>query len=101
MFLTIKCLINQKFYLISNEKEIEIQQLDVHDFNSEWTLEKNKSEPPRNKLAIFKAGTTNSNGYSEFYICTYNELENFGVIYDSKFESVVNIKINKLNRECN
>lgn len=74
--------INQEFYIIENGKRRKIEQLMAQAFNEEWTLEKNKREPPRNKVSIFEAGRTYSDGSSEFYICTYNQFKNYGIKYD-------------------
>ncbi len=68
--------INQEFFLVDKKgKRKKIEQLDVRDFNEEWTTEKNPNEPSRTKLGIFHAGRTYSNGNSEFYISTYNDLD--------------------------
>ena len=57
--------INFEFYLVDeNGKRKKIQELDVRDFNEEWTTEKNPKEPSRDKLAIFHAGRTYSDGSS-------------------------------------
>ena len=57
--------INFEFYLVDeNGKRKKIQELDVRDFNEEWTTEKNPKEPSRDKLAIFHARRTYSDGSS-------------------------------------
>lgn len=92
--------INQKFFIVENGKRKEVQQLMVQDFNEEWTLEKNPNEPPRNKIAIFHAGRTYSDGSSSFYICTYNELKDFEFKYETKRDSLIENKVNKINKYC-
>ena len=92
--------INQNFFIVENGKRKEVQQLMVQDFNEEWTLEKNPNEPPRNKIAIFHAGRTYSDGSSSFYICTYNELKEFEFKYESKRDSLIENKVNNLNKYC-
>ena len=91
--------INQRFYIIDNEKRVKIEELMVQDFNEEWTLEKNKKEPPRDKLAIFYAGRTYSNGNSEFFIGTYNDLKK-DYYYEKRIDSTANKKIEKLKTDC-
>ncbi len=92
--------INQNFFIVENGKRKEVQQLMVQDFNEEWTLEKNSNEPPRNKIAIFHAGRTYSDGSSSFYICTYNELKEFEFKYKNKRDSLIENKVNNLNKYC-
>ena len=85
--------INQEFYLVDkNGNRKSIKQLDVRDFNEEWTTEKNPKEPSRQKLAIFNAGTTYSNGNSEFCISKYKDLEKLDFKYDQKFDSILSRK---------
>ena len=78
---------------------MKIEELMVQDFNEEWTLEKNKKEPPRDKLAIFYAGRTYSNGNSEFFIGTYNDLKKY-YYYEKRIDSTANKKIEKLKTDC-
>ena len=87
--------IDYEFYLVDkNGKRLKIEQLDVRDFNEEWTTEKNPKEPSRNKLAIFHAGRTYSDGISEFYVSTYKDLDSrFGFKYTQKFDSIMTKKI--------
>ena len=87
--------INFEFYLVDeNGKRKKIQELDVRDFNEEWTTEKNPKEPSRDKLAIFHAGRTYSDGSSEFYVSTYKDLDSlFGFKYEQKFDSIMRKKI--------
>lgn len=92
--------INQNFYLLENGQRTKIEELMVQDFNEEWTTERNLKEPPRDKLAIFNAGRTYSDGSSEFYICTYNELKKYDIKYDQKFDSLTTAKENHLKKLC-
>lgn len=92
--------IDQKFYIIENGKRRKIEQLMVQAFNEEWTLEKNQSEPPRNRVSIFEAGRTYSDGSSEFYVCTYNQFRNYGVIYEQTFDSLITAKKSILKKKC-
>jgi hypothetical protein len=92
--------INQKFFVVENELRIEIPQLMIQDFNEEWTLEKNPNEPPRNKIAIFHAGRTYSDGSSSFYICTYDELKEFDFKYDNRRDSLIGNKLETINKYC-
>ncbi len=106
--------IDHTYYLIDQKGDrTELPKMDVRDFNEEWTLEKNPTEPPRDKLGVFHWGRTGSTGkmidengkvsnqddlytYSEFYVSTYSELtERFDFKYKQKFESVRNNKIRK------
>jgi len=91
--------INQKFYLVDKGKRIRIEELMVQDFNEEWSLEKNKKEPPRNKLAIFYSGRTYSDGSSEFFVGTYNDIKKYDS-YEKTIESIVNKKIKSLKVKC-
>lgn len=91
--------INQKFYLIDKGKRVKIEELFVQNFNEKWTLEKNKKEPPRNKLAIFYAGRTYSDGSSEFFVGTYNDLKKYD-LYKKTIESNLNKKIKSLKVKC-
>jgi hypothetical protein len=107
--------INHKYYLVNQSGErTELPQMDVQDFNKEWTLEKNPNEPPRDKLGVFHWGRTGSLGkkidkngkvsneddlytYREFYISTYNDLtEKFNFKYERKFDSIRDTKIKKV-----
>ncbi len=92
--------INQKFYIVENGIRKEVPQLMVQDFNEEWTLEKNPNEPSRDKIAIFHARRTYSDGSSSFYICTYNELNEFDFKYDTKRDSLIEDKIKTVNKYC-
>lgn len=91
--------INQKFYLIDKGKRVKIEELFVQDFNEKWTLEKNKKEPPRNKLAIFHAGRTYSDGSSEFFVGTYNDLKKYD-LNEKTIKSTANKKIKSLKAKC-
>ena len=86
--------INQEFYLIdkSGNRKL-IKELDIRDFNEEWTTEKNKKEPSRDKLGIFNAGRTYSDGNSSFCISKYKDLEKLDFKYEQKYDSIMNRKI--------
>ena len=76
-------IINQEYYFI-NAKKQKISKLDVVDqstFNEAYALEKNKQEPPRNRIAIFLNGGSIVQGtgskkyvFEEFYVGSYNNL---------------------------
>ena len=52
-------IIDQEYYFVDdNWNKIEkIPELIQQDFNEDYTLEKNKNEPPRNKVGLFLLGT--------------------------------------------
>ena len=92
-------------YVLESGLTEEIPLMDVRDFNDEWTTEKNKLEPPRDKLGVYHWGRTGSMGtgsmgeveFQEFYISTYNELsEEFGYKYGKEFRNRI---VEKL-RQC-
>ncbi len=92
--------INQEYYIVNHNRRFKVNELKVQDFNDDYTIERNPNEPPRNKLAIFFAGRTYSDGSSEFYICTYNELKKMDFKYDQKFDSLINLKEKTLKKYC-
>lgn len=81
--------IDQQYYLISKSgKRTELPNLDVRDYNEEWTTEKNPNEPSRNILGVFHAGRVSAGGSYEFYVATYQQLkDSFGFHYDKWFDS--------------
>lgn len=106
--------IDHNYYLVNkNGNRTELSKMDVRDFNEEWSLEKNPSEPPRDKLGVFHWGRTGSMGktidengevsnkddlytFNEFYISTYSDLtEKFEFKYERKFDSIRDNKIEK------
>ena len=82
--------IDQKYYQVDTEgNRTLLPQLDVRDYNEEWTLEKNPHEPSRDILGIFYAGTVSSEGSYEFYVSTYRQLrDSFDFQYNKKFDSL-------------
>lgn len=90
--------INQKYFLVERSgKQTLIPQLDVRDYNEEWTTERNPKEPSRDILGIFHAGRVSSEGTYEFYVATYRQLrDSFGFQYDKQFDSLES----KLIAEC-
>jgi len=52
-------LINQEYYFVNErwERIKRIEPLIQQDFNEDYTLEKNKNEPPRDKVGMFLLGT--------------------------------------------
>ena len=82
--------IDQKYFLVDiDRKKTLLPNLDVHDYNEEWTTEKNPQEPSRDILGIFHAGRVSSEGSYEFYVSTYKQLrDSFGFDYDKRFDSL-------------
>ena len=93
-------IVNYKFYIVEGGKRKKVEQQMVQDFNEEWTTVKNPNEPKRDKLSVFHAGRTYSDGSMEFYVCTYDELKMYDFKYDKKFDSLINAKQKKLSRYC-
>jgi hypothetical protein len=81
--------IDQQYFLVdSTGKRMPLPQVDVHDYNEEWTTEKNPHEPSRNILGIIDAGRVSRDGMYEFYVSTYNQLkDSFGFMYDKQYDS--------------
>jgi len=81
-------IIDQEYYFVDNNwnKIEKVPNLIQQDFNEDYTLEKNKNEPPRNKVGIFLLGTgrgsTARNENYEFHIMAVNSYDNFRVQYD-------------------
>ncbi len=92
--------INQSFYVLEKGRRKKVEQLMLKEFNEQWTLEKNPREPSRNKLAIFEAGRTYSDGSSEFYICTYNQFKKYNFKYDQRFDSLAIDKARSVDKKC-
>ncbi|XAZ82045.1 hypothetical protein A6C57_27255 (plasmid) [Fibrella sp. ES10-3-2-2] len=80
--------IDQQYYLADNTgKRTLLPQLDVQDYNEEWTREKNPHEPSRDILGVFHAGRVSSDGMYEFYVCTHRQLtDSLDFEYDKQFE---------------
>lgn len=81
-------IIDQEYYFVDNNwnKIGKIPELIQQDFNEDHTLEKNKNEPPRNKVGIFLLGTgsgsTAMNENYKFHMMAVNSWDNFRVQYD-------------------
>ena len=85
----------QYFYVDSAGHREALKELDVRDFNEEWTTTKNKNEPSRDELAIFFAARVGVYGnsddpksmrFQEFYVSTYRELKKYHELkYDQQF----------------
>lgn len=90
--------INQKYFLVEGSgKQTLLPQLDVRDYNEEWTIEKNPKEPSRNILGVFHAGRVSADGTYEFYVSSYQQLkDSFDFQYDNRFDSLES----KLLGEC-
>ncbi|MBI2271935.1 MAG: hypothetical protein HYU69_16465 [Bacteroidetes bacterium] len=82
--------IDQQYYLVDSlGKQTLLPQLDVRDYNEEWTTEKNPDEPSRDILGVFHAGRVSSDGMYEFYVSTYRQLrDTFDFQYDKSFDLI-------------
>jgi hypothetical protein len=81
--------IDEEYYFVDLKGKIirKIDSFEQQDFNETYTLEKNKHEPPRNKVAVFLGGTGGSgtvNGidkehynFHELYVDSYDSLGAF------------------------
>jgi hypothetical protein len=80
--------IDQQYFLVDSlGKQTLLPQLDVRDYNEEWTTEKNPSEPSRDILGVFHAGRVGNDGMYEFYISSYRQLtDSFDFQYDKSFD---------------
>jgi hypothetical protein len=77
------------FFIDSNGSRTKIPNLDVRDFNEEWTTVKNPNEPSRDSLGVFHAGRVYSDGTYEFYISTYRNLtEEYDFKYERNFDTL-------------
>lgn len=90
-------IINEEYYFVDLKGKI-IKKIDLlvqQDFNENYTTEKNKHEPPRNKVAVFLGGTGSSgiiNGvdkehykFHELYVDSWDSLR---VYNEKKADSV-------------
>nr|WP_315394774.1 hypothetical protein [uncultured Sphingobacterium sp.] len=81
-------IIDQEYYFVDNNwnKIEKIPELIQQDFNEDYTLEKNKNEPPRNKVGIFLLetgrGSTAMNKNYKYHMMAVNSWDNFRVQYD-------------------
>ena len=82
--------IDQQYFLVDkNGGKTLLPNLSVHDYNEEWTTEKNPNEPSRDILGVFHAGRVSSEGSYEFYVSTYRQLrDSFDFHYDERFDSL-------------
>ncbi len=74
-----------------------LPQLDVRDYNEEWTTEKNPKEPSRDILGVFHAGRVSSDGMYEFYVSTYRQLRDS---FDFQYEKSFDLKEQKIINDC-
>lgn len=90
--------IDQQYYLVDSlGKQTPLPQLDVRDYNEEWTTEKNPHEPSRDILGVFHAGRVSGDGMYEFYVSTYRQLrDSFDFQYDKSFD----LKEQKIIDDC-
>lgn len=81
-------IIDQEYYFVDNNwnKIEKIPELIQQDFNEDYTLEKNRNEPPRNQVGIFLLGTASGssamNENYEFHMMAVTSWDNFRVQYD-------------------
>lgn len=90
--------IDQQYYLVDSlSKQILLPQLDVRDYNEEWTTEKNPHEPSRDILGVFHAGRVSSDGMYEFYVSTYRQLKDS---FDFQYNKSFDLKEQKIIDDC-
>ena len=93
-------IIDQEYYFVDNNwnKTEKIPSLIQQDFNEDYTLEKNKNEPPRNKVGLFLLGTgsgsTFKNNDYKFHMMAVNSWDSFRVqinsgIFDTLVDSLL------------
>jgi hypothetical protein len=84
-------IIDQEYYFVDDKwnKIGKIPQLIQQDFNEDYTLEKNKNEPPRNKVGIFLlgsgGGSTLKNENYNFHMMAINSWDSLRVQNSSGF----------------
>jgi hypothetical protein len=84
-------IIDQEYYFVDDKwnKIGKIPQLIQQDFNEDYTLEKNKNEPPRNKVGIFLlgsgGGSTLKNENYNFHMMAINSWDSLRVKNSSGF----------------
>jgi hypothetical protein len=84
-------IIDHEYYFVdeNGNKVGKITPLNQHDFNEEYTLEKNMNEPPRNKVGIFHLGTsggsTLNNGDYKSHVMAVNSWDSLRVQNSSGF----------------
>jgi hypothetical protein len=90
--------IDQQYYLVDSVgKRTLLPQLDVRDYNEEWTTEKNPNEPSRDILGVFHAGRVSSDGMYEFYVSTYRQLRDS---FDFQYDKLFDLKEQKIINDC-
>jgi hypothetical protein len=83
--------IDHEYYFVddSGNKIGKIPVLTQHDFNKDYTLEKNKNEPPRNKVGLFLLGTgigsTLKNKKYSFHMMAVNSWDSLRVQQNGDF----------------
>lgn len=98
--------IDQQYFIIdSNSHRTILPQLDVREYNEEWSTIKNPNEPSRQLLGAFHTGRTGNGNYEdgktyyfqEFWVCTYQQ---FNSTFDAKYESAFDSTEAKLISDC-
>lgn len=93
-------IIDQDYYFVDENwsKISKIPELIQQDFNEDYSLEKNKNEPPRNKIGLFLlgtgGGTTVENENYSFHMMAVNSWDSLrvqqnGVIPDNLIDSLL------------
>lgn len=78
-------IINQEYYFVDSNWNIidKIPMLIQQDFNEDYTLEKNKNEPPRNKVGVFLQGTGGGSSFQnenyQFHVMSVNSWDSLRV----------------------
>ena len=93
-------IIDQEYYFVDNNwnKIEKIPPLIQQNFNEDYTLEKNKNEPPRNKVGMFLLGTGSGSTFKnidyKFHMMAVNSWDSFRVqnnsgIFDTLVDSLL------------
>ena len=83
--------IDHEYYFVDENWNAvsKIPELIQQDFNEDYTLEKNKNEPPRNKVGIFLLGTGGGSSLKnenyKFHMMHVNSWDSFRVQYNGGF----------------
>jgi hypothetical protein len=91
-------IIDQEYYFVNSKGKrlSKIKMLIQQDFNEDYTLEKNKHEPPRNKVGAFLGGTGSGSDietgkkryqFQFIYITSWDSLRKYD---DRKADSIAN-----------
>ena len=100
-------IIDQEYYFVDkNWNKIEpIQRLIQQDFNEEYTLQKNKHEPPRNKVGLFLLGTgggsTFKNENYQFHMMAVNSWDSLRIQNSNSHDSLVDELLLKCRQRKN